>query len=87
MSEIIFILRKREMIELLKDKYEIHSPEVISEQNQSVNLNRSQFLTMSLIFDFDQPNFGDATYLMKSSRRRNIFSGSSGRIIVDEVDD
>lgn len=75
------------MIELLKDKYEIQCPEVVAEQNQLANLNRSQFLTMSLIFDVDQPTFGDSSYMIKGSRRRNIFSGSSGRIIVDEVDD
>jgi len=40
---------------------------------------------MSLIYNVEQPMIGDNMQALKSSRRRNIFSGSSGRIIVDEV--
>lgn len=87
LSEIIFILRKREMLELLKPKYELHCLESNSQNNQHSNLNRGQFLKMSLIYKVDPGKLGDKTQGSKNSKKRNIFSGSSGRIVVDEVDD
>ncbi len=42
---------------------------------------------MSLIYKVDPGKLGDKNHAVKSSKKRNIFSGSSGRIVVDEVDD
>lgn len=45
-----------------------------------------QFLNMSLIYNVD-PNAIGIKLLRSSTKKRNIFSGSSRRIIVDEIDD
>jgi hypothetical protein len=75
------------MLELLKSKYELHCLESNLQNTQSTNLNRGQFLSMSLIYKVDPGKLGDKSHGLKASKKRNIFSGSSGRIVVDEVDD
>lgn len=85
-GESIFILRKREMIELLKQKYELVSHQQLNPA-QPVNNYLTQFLNMNLIYKVDPGSFNETKIQLKNSRKRNIFSGSSGRIIVDEVDD
>lgn len=40
---------------------------------------------MSLIYKVDPGKLGDKT--TKISTKRNMFSGSSGRIVVDEIED
>ncbi len=56
-------------------------------QNQSPHVYARQFLSMSLIYKVDPGKLGEKTVGIKSTKKRNIFTGSSGRIIVDEVDD
>lgn len=42
---------------------------------------------MSLVYRVDPGRLGEKVLSSKSSKKRNIFNGSSGRIVVDEVDD
>ncbi len=42
---------------------------------------------MSLIYRVDPGKLGDKNQALKKIKKANIFSGSSGRIVVDEVDD
>lgn len=46
-----------------------------------------QFLNMSLVYRVDPGRLGEKVLSSKSSKKNNIFNGSSGRIVVDEVDD
>lgn len=56
-NESIFILRKREMIDLLKDKYLLVSHQQLNPL-QSVNNYLTQFLNMNLIYKVDPGKFG-----------------------------
>ena len=80
LNESIFILRKREMIELLKNKYELVSHQQIS---SVANNYLTQFLNMNIIYKVDPGTLDDMEIKSKASRKRNFFSGSNGRLFVD----